>query len=87
MNLHGQDHPMQITVNLHPKDASVTSQSHFTIPFVAWGLKDPSFMMFRTEKVVTLDIDAVAVPTPEPPAHASSIPVPVLRLSETRSTQ
>jgi polyisoprenoid-binding protein YceI len=71
MNLHGQDHPMQITVNLHPRDASVTSQSHFIIPFVAWGLKDPSFMMFRTEKIVTLDVDAVAVPTSEP-AHTSA---------------
>jgi polyisoprenoid-binding protein YceI len=87
MNLHGQDHPMQITVNLHPKDASVTSQSHFTIPFVAWGLKDPSFMMFRTDKIVILDVDAVAIPTPEPPAHASSIPAPVLRPSETRPAQ
>lgn len=88
MNLHGQDHPMQITVNLHPKDASVTSQSHFTIPFVAWGLKDPSFMMFRTDKVVTLDVDAIAVPTPEPATHASnSTPVPALRSSETRSAQ
>jgi polyisoprenoid-binding protein YceI len=61
LNLHGQDHPMQIAVNLHPKDAAITSQSHFTIPFVAWGLKDPSFMMFRTDKIVALDIDATAI--------------------------
>lgn len=87
MNLHGQDHPMQITVNLHPGNASVTSESHFTIPFVAWGLKDPSFMMFRTEKFVTLDVDATAVPTPEPPTHASSAPAPSLHSSETRSVQ
>lgn len=72
LNLHGQDHPMQITVNLHPRDTAVASQSHFIIPFVAWGLKDPSFMMFRTEKIVTLDVDAIAVPTPEPAAHAAN---------------
>jgi polyisoprenoid-binding protein YceI len=64
LNLHGQDHPMQIAVSLHPKDAAVSSQCHFTIPFVAWGLKDPSVMLLRTDKIVTLDVDAIAVPSP-----------------------
>jgi polyisoprenoid-binding protein YceI len=61
MNLHGQDHPMQMTVNLHPKDAGVGSETHFTVPYVAWGMKDPSVMMFRTEKQVAIDIDATAI--------------------------
>jgi polyisoprenoid-binding protein YceI len=61
LNLHGQDHPLQITVNVHPKDATIASQTHFTIPFVAWGLKDPSTFIFRTDKEVTLDIDATAI--------------------------
>jgi polyisoprenoid-binding protein YceI len=86
MNLHGQDHPMQIAVTLNPKDSAVTSQSHFTIPFVAWGLKDPSVMLFRTEKVVTLDVDAIAVPTPEPAAHAAnSTPAAAFLPSEAKS--
>jgi polyisoprenoid-binding protein YceI len=86
LNLHGQDHPMQITVNLHPKDSAVSSQSHFTIPFVAWGLKDPSIMLFRTDKIVTLDVDAIAVPRPEP-THAANSTTPALRLSEAKSAQ
>jgi polyisoprenoid-binding protein YceI len=61
MNLHGQDHPMQMTVDLHPRDAAIASHTHFTIPFVAWGLKDPSIMMFRTDKQVSIDIDALAI--------------------------
>jgi polyisoprenoid-binding protein YceI len=88
MNLHGQDHPMQIAVSLHPKDTAVSSQSHFTIPFVAWGLKDPSIMLFRTDKIVTLDVDAIAVPTSDPATHAAnSTLAPVLRLSEVKSAQ
>jgi polyisoprenoid-binding protein YceI len=74
LNLHGQDHPMQIAVNLHPRDRVIASQSHFTIPFVAWGLKDPSTFIFRTEKTVTLDIDATTVPTTDT-THASLHPV------------
>ena len=61
--LHGQDHPLQITVNLHPQPSAVALSTHFTIPFVAWGLKDPSFFALRTDKEVTVDVDATIVPT------------------------
>jgi len=61
MNLHGQDHPMQMTVNLHPKNTAIASETHFTVPYVAWGMKDPSVMMFRTDKQVAIDIDATAI--------------------------
>jgi len=61
--LHGQDHPLQITVNLHPQAPAVALSTHFTVPFVAWGLKDPSTFVFRTDKEVLLDIDATIVPS------------------------
>ncbi len=86
MNLHGQDHPMQINISLRPKDSAVASQAHFTIPFVAWGLKDPSVMLFRTEKVVTLDVDVIAVPTAEQPHAANSTATPGLVATEGKST-
>jgi polyisoprenoid-binding protein YceI len=60
LNLHGQDHPLQLTVNLHPAGPGVALATHFTVPFVAWGLKDPSTFIFRTDKDVLLDVDAVA---------------------------
>ena len=63
MNLHGQDHPMQLTVNLQPKDSALASKIHFDVPYVAWGLKDPSIMMFRCDKQVAIDIDATATPS------------------------
>lgn len=62
LNLHGLDHPIEITVNLHPQARAVALSSHFTVPFVAWGLKDPSVAFLRTDKEVTLDVDAVAAP-------------------------
>jgi polyisoprenoid-binding protein YceI len=87
MNLHGQDHPMQLNVNLHPQNAAIASESHFTIPFVAWGMKDPSIMMFRTDKQVALDISAIAVPTPDSAHAMSSVARPILRPSETRTAR
>ena len=64
--LHGQEHPLQITVNLHPQASAVALAAHFTVPFVTWGLKDPSTFVFRTDKEVILDIDATIVPNPDP---------------------
>ncbi len=63
MNLHGQDHPMQLAVTLHPKDAAVAAVCHFIVPYVAWGLKVPSVMIFRVEKQVVIDIEATVTPS------------------------
>lgn len=61
INLHGQDHPIEMAVKLRAKDSGLASETHFTIPFVAWGMKDPSVMMFRVDKQVMIDIAATAV--------------------------
>ena len=65
LNLHGQDHPLDLTVNLHPQGSAVALATHFTVPFVAWGLKDPSTFVFRTDKEVTLDVDGTFIPATE----------------------
>jgi len=66
LNLHGQDRPLQITVNLQPQANAVALATHFTVPFVAWGLKDPSTFIFRTDKDVTLDVGTTITPMAEP---------------------
>ncbi len=62
MNVHGQDHPMQLTVDVHPQGSGIAMTTKFAIPFVKWGMKDPSVFAFRTDKGVQLEIEsAVAV--------------------------
>lgn len=63
MNLRGQDHPLQLPLTLHNNGATVTAESRFDIPYVAWGLKDPSTFILRVEKRVHIDLATVAVPT------------------------
>ena len=55
---YGADHPLtlQMTVQLNGTGASATT--HFTIPYVAWGMKDESTFMLKVDKEVTVDIDA-----------------------------
>lgn len=56
--IHGSDHPLELNVNVQVtgKDAVVTT--HFLIPYVAWGMKDPSTFMLHVKKQV--DVDVVA---------------------------
>jgi polyisoprenoid-binding protein YceI len=55
--LHGSDHDltMMIPVQINGKEVSATAQ--FAVPYVAWGLKDPSTFILRVAKEVTIEID------------------------------
>jgi polyisoprenoid-binding protein YceI len=55
--LHGSDHDltMMIPVQINGKEVSATA--HFAVPYVAWGLKDPSTFILRVAKEVTVEID------------------------------
>ena len=57
-NIHGADHPLtlQMTVQLNGTGASATT--HFTIPYVAWGMKDESTFLLKVDKEVTVDVTA-----------------------------
>jgi polyisoprenoid-binding protein YceI len=57
-NLHGQDHPLQLTVNVHPHSKEMSLATHFDVPYVQWGLKDPSTFILRVSKDVLIDIEA-----------------------------
>jgi polyisoprenoid-binding protein YceI len=59
-NLHGQDHPLQLTVNLRPTSNAISLVTHFDVPYVQWGLKDPSTFVLRVSKDVSVDIEARA---------------------------
>lgn len=60
LNIHGQDHPIKMKVSVQPKGIGLVIETRFAIPYVQWGLKDPSTLMLRVNKEVLIDIDAVA---------------------------
>jgi polyisoprenoid-binding protein YceI len=59
-NLQGQDHPLQLTVNLRPTSNAMSVVTRFDVPYVDWGLKDPSAFVLRVSKDVSVEIDAAA---------------------------
>jgi polyisoprenoid-binding protein YceI len=52
----GTPHDLTIPLLIHIDGEKCNAKAHFVVPYVQWGLKDPSFMMFKTEKQVDIDI-------------------------------
>jgi polyisoprenoid-binding protein YceI len=68
--IHGASHEFTLTVAITANNKSVEAHTKFSIPFVAWGMKDPSVMFLRVDKVVQLSITSVGElqPVIQPPA-------------------
>jgi len=60
MLLHGSQHPLTIEATVKREANNVTIHTNFPVPFVAWGLRDPSILMFKVSKQVIVDVTANA---------------------------
>jgi polyisoprenoid-binding protein YceI len=56
--LHGKDHPMHLDTKVQVNGNDAVATTHFTVPYVDWGLKDPSNFIFRVDKTVDVDVTA-----------------------------
>jgi len=52
MRIHGGAHQITLDTNGQLTGDHLTGSSKFTIPWVAWGMKDPSFLIFRVNDTV-----------------------------------
>lgn len=52
----GQPHPLSVPMNVHMEGGHFTATGEFTVPFVNWGMKDPSFLMIKVEKQVKVQL-------------------------------
>ena len=57
--LHGADHPMSLTFPVQAKGNNLSVQSHIVIPYVSWGLKNPSTFLLHVSDKVDVDVTAV----------------------------
>jgi polyisoprenoid-binding protein YceI len=70
MRVHGQDHDLTMTLAVQPAAAArLQCDTHFTIPYVKWGMKDASTFLLHANDTVELEIHATAEIKPEPPTH------------------
>jgi polyisoprenoid-binding protein YceI len=57
MRLLGQDHDMTLTIAVAPGNGGqFQADTHFSVPYVKWGLKSPSTWLLRASDTVDLEI-------------------------------
>jgi len=55
----GVPHEITIPLQVHLDGASATAKGHFVVPYVQWGLKNPSFLIWKADNDVAIDLNLV----------------------------
>jgi polyisoprenoid-binding protein YceI len=61
--IHGSDHPLRLEMKISINGQETVASTHFVVPYVEWGMKNPSNLLLRVDKQV--DVDVVAKGTAE----------------------
>jgi polyisoprenoid-binding protein YceI len=54
--LHGTPHEITVPVEVYIEGANCNVKTKFPVPYVAWGLKDPSVMFMKVAKEVGIEL-------------------------------
>jgi polyisoprenoid-binding protein YceI len=55
----GNPHDLTIPMQLHRDGSKTTARAQFVIPYVQWGLKNPSFLIWKADNDVAMDLNLV----------------------------
>lgn len=58
LNFHGADHKVSLPARVDAQNGRLKAETRFPIPFVEWGLKDPSVAFLRVQKTVQVHVSA-----------------------------
>jgi polyisoprenoid-binding protein YceI len=59
ITLHGQQHPLTLNVQANVQGNALSADTSFVIPYIQWGLKNPSAFLLRVSDKVDIHIHAV----------------------------
>ena len=57
MRIHGSTHAVSLPARVKLEGERFTAQTSFTVPYVEWGLEDPSKFVFRVAKEVEVEVE------------------------------
>ena len=55
----GNPHDLMIPMQIHRNGSTATAKAQFVVPYVQWGLKNPSFMFWKAENDVTIRLSLI----------------------------
>lgn len=64
MRLAGSEHPVEIPVTVTVTGREIEIRGRFQVPYVEWGLRDPSKLVLRVAKEVAVTVTVYATVTP-----------------------
>jgi hypothetical protein len=53
----GTPHEITVPMTVHLDGANATAKAHFVVPYVQWGLKNPSFLIWKAENDVAVEVN------------------------------
>jgi polyisoprenoid-binding protein YceI len=59
-SMHGAEHELSIPLDVQAAGGRFTATGRFLVPYVKWGLKNPSTLILRVSDKVQIDIHTVA---------------------------
>lgn len=59
LTLLGTPHDLTVPMQVHLDGSNATAKAHFVVPYVQWGLKNPSFMIWKADNDVAIDLNLV----------------------------
>jgi len=57
VSIHGDEHPVELKVDVLRDGDRVSGTFSFAVPFVAWGMRDPSVFVLRVAKEVEVTVN------------------------------
>jgi len=70
--LHGTEHEVTLDALVRLAGEEWTATTHFVVPYVAWGLRDPSILILRVADTVEVDVNATGHVTWNPVVQTKS---------------
>ncbi|MDE3166359.1 MAG: YceI family protein, partial [Acidobacteriota bacterium] len=58
--LHGQDHELTVPVAVDADGDGYRAVAKFSVPYIKWGLKNPSTLFLRVSDTVEITVNTVA---------------------------
>jgi polyisoprenoid-binding protein YceI len=55
----GTPHDLTIPMQIHIDGSKATARAQFVVPYVQWGLKNPSFLFWKAENDVAIELNLV----------------------------
>jgi len=58
-SVHGAEHDLIATVHTEPSGDTWKGTARFDVPYIAWGIKDPSNFLLKVKPVVNVELELV----------------------------